>query len=85
MLRITKIAENGTPVTLKLEGKIHADWVSLLEQECRTLIRQRREALLDFSAVTYMDTQGVELVRSLPARTFRIVNAPAFIEELLEG
>lgn len=84
MLRITKIADNGTPVTLKLEGKIHAEWVSLLEQECRTLVRQKREAVLDFSEVTYMDAQGIELVRSLPIQTIRIINAPAFIEELLD-
>ena len=49
MLRITKIAENGLPVTLKLEGKVHADWVSLLEQECRALLSQKKTVLLDFS------------------------------------
>ncbi len=84
MLRITKTSENGSPVTLKLEGKIHAEWVSLLEQECRTLVREKKDVLLDFAEVTYMDLQGIKLIRSLPARSIRIINAPAFIEELID-
>jgi len=84
VLRITKTSENGSPVTLKLEGKIHADWVSLLEQECQTLVREKKDVLLDFSQVTYLDADGVELVRALPTRRIRIIHAPAFIQELLD-
>ena len=84
MLRITRTSENGSPVTLKLEGKIHAEWVSLLQQECQTLVREKKDVLLDFAEVTYMDIQGIKLIRSLPARSIRIINAPAFIEELLD-
>ena len=82
MLRITKIAENGLPVTLRLEGKVHGDWVSLLEQECRALISQKKTVLLDFSNVTFMGHRGVEMIRRLPARRIRIVNGDAFIEDL---
>jgi len=84
VLRITRTSENGSPVTLKLEGKIHAEWVSLLQQECQTLVREKKDVLLDFAEVTYMDIQGIKLIRSLPARSIRIINAPAFIEELLD-
>ncbi len=82
MLRITKISENGSPVTLKLEGKVHADWVSLLEQECRALISQKKTVLLDFSEVTFMDDRGVDMIRRLPARSIKIINGDAFIEDL---
>ena len=82
MLRITKIAENGSSVTLKLEGSIHADWVSLLEEECRILLSQKKTVLLDFSNVTFMGHRGVEMIRRLPARRIRIVNGDAFIEDL---
>lgn len=84
MLRITKTSENGSPVTLKLEGKIHAEWVSLLEQECQTLVSEKKHVLLDFAEVTYIDIQGIKLIRSLPARRIRIINAPAFIEVLID-
>jgi len=82
MLRITKIAENGLPVTLKLEGKVHADWVSLLEQECRALLRQKKTVCLGFSDVTFMDDRGVEMIRQLPAGNIKIINGDAFIEDL---
>ena len=84
MLRITKIAENGSPVTLKLEGKVHADWVSLLEQECLALISQKKTVLLDFSDVTFMDDRGAEMLRRLPARSIKIINGDAFIEDLID-
>ena len=84
MLRITKIAENGLPVTLKLEGKVHADWVSLLEQECRALLSQKKTVLLDFSEVTFMDDRAVEMIRRLPARSIKIINGDAFIEDLID-
>ncbi len=84
MLRITKIEENGSPVTLKLEGNIHADWVFLLEQECRALISQKKMVLLDFSDVTFIDDRGVEMIRRLPASSIRIINGDSFIEDLID-
>ncbi|HZC80744.1 MAG TPA: hypothetical protein VE222_03325 [Nitrospiraceae bacterium] len=82
MLRITKIGENGSPVTLKLEGKVHGDWVFLLEQECRALLSQQKTVLLDFSDVTFMDDRGVEMIRRLPAGSIKVINGDAFIEDL---
>jgi anti-anti-sigma regulatory factor len=77
------MAENGSPVTLKLEGKVHADWVSLLEQECRALLSQKKKVLLDFSEVIFMDERGAEMIRRLPARSVTIINGDAFIEDLI--
>jgi anti-anti-sigma regulatory factor len=83
VLRITKITENGSPVILKLEGKILADWVNLLERECRSLIDQEKRVRLDFSGVSYMDLSGVEMMRQFPSGKVTIVNAPDFIADLL--
>ena len=83
MLRITKMTENGSPVTLKLEGKVHGDWVSLLEQECRALISQKKKVLLDFSEVIFMDERGVEMLRRLPPRSVTVINGDAFIDDLI--
>ena len=84
MLRITKIEDNGSPVTLKLEGKVHAEWVALLEGECQALIDRKKTVLLDFTDVTYMDDRGVAMVRRLPARNVRVINGDAFIEDLID-
>jgi anti-anti-sigma regulatory factor len=82
MLRITKEQENGSGVTLKLEGKITDQWAALLEGECRLLLRHDKQLQLDFAGVTYVDEGGLDVLHSLPSRV-RIVNAPGFIAELL--
>lgn len=83
MLRITKIEDNGAPVTLKLEGKVSDQWAALLNEECRALLDRRNDLRLDFAGVTFMDADGVEVVKGLSRRRITIVNAPSIIRELL--
>jgi hypothetical protein len=84
VLRITTIRLNGAAVTLKLEGKIHADWGLLLKQECQALIRQRKQVALDFAKVLYVDVQGIEVVQHLRSKGIAIINPPDFIAALLD-
>ena len=84
MLRITPIADDGRTVRLKLEGRIHEAWVQLLEQECTRLVGSRRQVLLDFSDVSFIDPPGVQAIRRIPNGHVRIINCPAFIADLLQ-
>ena len=84
MLRITTMKANGSPVQLKLEGKIMAEWASLLEQECRALIAQQQHVVLDMAGVTFLDGRGITMLRSLPDRYITLMNRSDFIEELLD-
>lgn len=82
-LRITSIENNSSPVTLKLQGKIVGEWVSLLKQECLMSIRRKERVCLDFGEVTYIDPRGLRMIRNLPERRVTIINAPAFIGDLM--
>jgi len=84
MLRITSVRKDRGTVTLKVEGKIHADWVSLLEQECLRLVHQQKQVRLDFSGVSYVDPEGIQVVRNFPNGHIQIINCPRFIVELLD-
>jgi anti-anti-sigma regulatory factor len=84
MLRITRIEINGSAVTLKLAGKIHGEWVVLLERECRALIRQKKDISLDCSEVTFIDSNGVSMMQHLGPTGIHIINPPDFIETLLD-
>lgn len=84
MLRITTIWANGSPLTLKLEGKIFAEWVDLLEQECLLRAAQHEEIILDMAGVTYLDDRGITMLRSLPDRYVSLANSSDFVVELLE-
>ena len=85
MLRITKVAEDSSTVTLKLEGKLAADWVPLLEGECLTCLKDYRKVLLDFSEVTFVDDRGAEMVKRLAGEAITVVDRCELIKELLEG
>ncbi len=85
MLRITKVEESPTLVTLKLEGKIASDWVSLLERECLGVLQGERKVVLDLSDVTFVDGGGVEILGRMAAEGIHVINCAAPIEDLLRG
>jgi anti-anti-sigma regulatory factor len=84
VLRITAIQANGSPVTLKLEGKILAEGVPLLERECEERLAKRDRVVLDLSQVTFVDRSGIQMLQRVSARSVSIVNGSAFIAELLD-
>jgi anti-anti-sigma regulatory factor len=84
MLKITKIQESRRDVLLKLEGKITAQWASLLDGECRLLLRKEKKVYLDCSHVDFIDARGVEVLNNLPRTQVTLMSAPVFVTELLE-
>ncbi len=78
-MRITIAAERADSATLKVEGRIAADWVELLERECRTLLRQRKRLLLDFSEVTVIDAGAADMLKRLRAHDVEVVKCPSLL------
>ncbi len=85
MLRITKVAETQSQVTLKLEGRIVSDWVSVLERECLMFLQEKQKVLLDFSGVTFIDGRGVEMLKRITSENLQILNCSALLEDLVQG
>lgn len=84
MLKITKVQESGSDVLLKLEGKITDQWAALLDGECRSILRQKKNVFLDCSHVDYIDGKGVEVLNNLPQKHVTLMSAPSFVTELLQ-
>lgn len=84
MLKITKMAEKGSTVMLKLEGKVTDQWAALLDGECRLYLRRHKRLLLDCADVSFLDTRGVEVLRNLPLGEVTLIGAPEFVRELLK-
>jgi anti-anti-sigma regulatory factor len=84
MLKITTIQESGRDVLLKLEGKITEQWAALLDEECRTYLRQNKAVYLDCSHVEYIDGRGVEVLNAFPHAHVTLMSAPALVTELLQ-
>jgi anti-anti-sigma regulatory factor len=86
MLRIREGVDSGTENTLHVEGRIVAEWVGVLQEECwRVLHESSRRLRLDLGAVTFIDPRGVQALRRLTTEGVVIVNSPAFVDALLEG
>lgn len=84
MLRISRVAESPSlAATLRVEGRVVAEWVPVLERECWLALQENGRVRLDLSAVTFIDGRGVAALRRLGAHALEMINCPEFIEELL--
>jgi anti-anti-sigma regulatory factor len=83
MLRISRVVESASSATLRVEGRIVAEWVPLLERECWLVLQEKPPMRLDLSGVTFIDGGGVVALRNLSANGLEIINGPEFIQELL--
>ena len=83
MLRISSASESPPLATLRVEGRVVAEWVPVLERECWLALQENLHVRLDLSAVTFVDGRGVAALRHLGANDVEIVNCPEFIGELL--
>ena len=83
MLRISRAAESPSLATLRVEGRVVAEWVPVLERECWLALQENGHVRVDLSAVTFVDGRGVAALRHLGENDVEIVNFPEFIGELL--
>ena len=79
MMRITIADERAKTVTLKVEGRIAADWVELLEREIQTFLRHGKHLFLDFSAVTVIDARAADMLKQLRVHDVEVVNCPSLL------
>lgn len=82
---ITTVSENETRVELRVEGQLVADWSSVLQQECQTLLDQGREVFLDFSRLAFIDSRGVAVLKQLQTEGLRMAQAPPLMKDIFEG
>ena len=85
MLRITRMSERPTFITLKVEGKVISEWVSILEREALDSLQGKEEVILDFSDVTFINQSGIEMLKRIAAENIRIINCSPLIFNLLNG
>jgi anti-anti-sigma regulatory factor len=82
LLRITRSTKDGTE-WLKLEGKLVGPWVEECRAACARGTDHGRRLALDLSEVTFVDADGVHLLRELVEQGAEIPVRSNFVAELL--
>ena len=83
MVRITRKDPVAGTTTMAVEGRIVSEWIEVVETECQGLLSQGQHVLLDFSGVTFVEAEGVRMIRRLLHNGCGVVNGPPFIQQLL--
>ena len=84
-LRITREGGSRSRATLKLEGKVVAEWAALLERVCSDLLQSRRRVVLDLAGVTFVDRTGIQTFDRLTRAGVEIHCRPGAVASVLEG
>ncbi|MEX2493561.1 MAG: STAS domain-containing protein [Nitrospirales bacterium] len=84
MLRITTVNEEGQSVRLKVEGRIVGEWVNELDHACTVLLAQKKNIVLDFSDVRFIDRRGSEVLKKLRGERVNMIGASLLVQRLME-
>ena len=84
MLKITRVASLNHEVTLQLDGRVAGPWVELLRQSAESVLAEGARLTLDLQNISFLDCEGVGLIKGLIDRGVPQVNAPLFVAEQLK-
>ncbi len=84
MLRIDTTEDGGRAV-LRLEGRVIGAWVEEVRRSCRAALDRGAAVTLDLSAVSFVDADGVVLLRELASRHVALANTTPFVAAQLRG
>jgi anti-anti-sigma regulatory factor len=82
-LRIT--LKEGSRATLKLEGRLVAEWAALLERESSHLLRSLGAVNLDLVDVDFVDRAGIKALERLSRAGVEIRCRSGPVASVLEG
>jgi len=86
MLKVVRLDTPGSETVLLLEGRILGPWVSALQQSCDDALAESAAIIrVDLIGVTFVNREGAELLRRLPAHRVHLVNASPLVAHQLDS
>jgi hypothetical protein len=83
MLKISGPESGDHPRTLRLAGQVIGPWVEALRGVCEQLLAEGQPLTLDLAGVSFLDRDGIALLRRLAARHVALINRSPFVAEQL--
>lgn len=83
MLKITRLVLSIQKTTLQLDGRLTGQWVGLLRESGESVLDESLTLCIDLKNISFIDCEGIALLRDLIGRGAEPVNAPLFVLEQL--
>jgi anti-anti-sigma regulatory factor len=81
MLKITRAVLSNQETTLQLDGRVGGQWVGLLRDSAESVLNEGRKLTVDLKNISFIDCEGITLLKSLIKRGADPINAPLFVAE----
>ena len=85
MLKIVAVEPGTDEAILRLEGRVIGPWVEEVRRSCESVFSRGARLTLDLSDVSFVDREGVDLLRSLRDRHVALENCSPFVATLLKA
>lgn len=84
MLKIVVESRDGVGL-VRAEGQMIGPWVNELRHSLEALVRTGAAPTIDLKGVSFVDREGLDLLRTLEGRGVAVVNCSHFVAEQLKG
>jgi len=84
MLKITRAVLSEKEMSLQLDGRVTGQWVGLLRETAESALEEGVGLSLDLKNISFIDCEGIALIRNLIERGVRHTNPPLFVAEQIK-
>jgi ABC-type transporter Mla MlaB component len=84
MLKITRAVLSHEEITLRLDGRVAGQWVELLRDSAESVLDEGLKLNVDLTNISFIDCEGVAVIRHLLQRGAHHQNAPLFVAEQIK-
>jgi anti-anti-sigma regulatory factor len=85
MLRVTVVESSGEAVRLRVEGRVVSGSVEELRRSCEIhAVSDGIRLTLDLADVSFVDAEGIELLKDLRTRCVTLLSPSPFVAEQLK-
>jgi anti-anti-sigma regulatory factor len=84
MLKITRAVLSEKEMSLQLDGRVTGQWVGLLRETAESALEEGVGLSIDLKNISFIDCEGIALIRNLIERGVRHTNPPLFVAEQIK-
>jgi anti-anti-sigma regulatory factor len=81
MLKISTIESTEELAKIRIDGQISGEGVKLLQNTCKAQLKKGLKLTVDLQNVSFVDRDGIAVLRKLEQRNVEFLNASLFITE----